>query len=94
MRVITGAAGFIGSCLVSQLNSIGITNLILVDDFSSVDKNKNLQGKFFDKQIDRVEFLEWFPNHVNIITEVYHIGARTDTTEFNIEVFQRLNLNF
>ena len=94
MRVVTGAAGFIGSCLVAQLNSIGITNLILVDDFSSVDKNKNLQGKFFDKQIDRVEFLEWLPNHVNIITEVYHIGARTDTAEFNVEVFQRLNLNY
>ena len=47
MIVITGAAGFIGSCLAAQLNNIGITNLILVDDFSSTDKNKNLQGKLY-----------------------------------------------
>ena len=94
MKVITGAAGFIGSCLVAQLNNIGITNLILVDDFSSTDKNKNLQGKLFEKQIDRVEFLEWFPNNANVIAEVYHIGARTDTTELNVEVFHQLNLNY
>ena len=41
MIVITGAAGFIGSCLVTKLNSLGKVNLVLVDDFSSVDKNKS-----------------------------------------------------
>lgn len=94
MRVVTGAAGFIGSCLVAQLNSLGITNLILVDDFSCTDKNKNLHGKDFDKKIDRDEFLQWFSKNAVMITEVYHIGARTDTTEFNVEIFYQLNLNY
>ncbi|WP_430405963.1 NAD-dependent epimerase/dehydratase family protein [Fluviicola sp.] len=38
MIVITGAAGFIGSCIVGTLNSKGINNLILVDDFSKTEK--------------------------------------------------------
>ena len=41
MIVITGAAGFIGSCLLSKLNGEGITDILLVDDFSFEEKNKN-----------------------------------------------------
>ena len=40
MIIVTGAAGFIGSCLVSKLNDLGQTNLVLVDDFSNSEKNK------------------------------------------------------
>ena len=43
--VVTGAAGFIGSCLVSFLNGAGYNNLILVDDFSQKEKDINLNGK-------------------------------------------------
>tara|TARA_B100001250_G_scaffold217388_1_gene186481 strand:- start:1284 stop:2249 length:966 start_codon:yes stop_codon:yes gene_type:complete len=94
MIIITGAAGFIGSCLVTRLNNIDITNLILVDDFSNVEKNKNLEGKSFEKKIDRIKFLQWFPHNANMITEVYHIGARTDTAEFDVKIFYQLNLNY
>ena len=59
MIVVTGAAGFIGSCLVSQLNQIGISDLILVDDFSISEKNKNLEGKEFIQKIDRSDFFSW-----------------------------------
>lgn len=45
MIVVTGAAGFIGSCLVSRLNAAGCTSLILVDDFSDEIKNLNLKNK-------------------------------------------------
>jgi ADP-L-glycero-D-manno-heptose 6-epimerase len=94
MIVVTGAAGFIGSCLVSKLNSQGLTNIILVDDFSFDIKNKNLTDKQFQKKIERSEFLTWFSLNAKDISFVYHIGARTDTTEFNIEVFNELNLNY
>ena len=50
MFVITGAAGFIGSCLVSKLNSLGAKDLLLVDDFSSKSKKQNLRNKFFSKK--------------------------------------------
>ncbi len=45
--VITGAAGFIGSCLVSLLNSYGFKKLVLVDNFDKTEKEKNLKGKHF-----------------------------------------------
>jgi len=50
MIVITGSAGFIGSCLVSKFNSEGISDLILVDDFSKIEKEKNSEGKKFKQK--------------------------------------------
>ena len=83
MIIVTGGAGFIGSCLVAKLNSLNKRRLVVVDDFSDSKKNKNLKGKIFENKIDRTEFIEWFQKNTNKITEVYHIGARTDTTEFD-----------
>ena len=94
MIIVTGAAGFIGSCLVAKLNSLNKTNLILVDDFSNAEKNKNLKGKLFNSKIERAEFIAWFQQNTHEITEVYHIGARTDTTEFDVAIFDKLNLNY
>ena len=94
MIIVTGAAGFIGSVLVGKLNSLDKSNLILVDDFSNVEKNKNLYNKQFTQQIDRSEFIEWFMKNAESVSECYHIGARTDTTEFNVEIFNELNLNY
>ena len=94
MIIITGAAGFIGSCLVTKLNSLDKKNLILVDDFSRIEKNKNLDQKSFQNTIDRDDFLSWMHQNIDKITEVYHIGARTDTAEVNVSVFDMLNLNY
>ena len=94
MIIVTGAAGFIGSVLVGKLNSLDKSNLILVDDFSNDEKNKNLYNKQFTQQIDRSEFIEWFMKNAESVSEFYHIGARTDTTEFNVEIFNELNLNY
>ena len=94
MIVVTGAAGFIGSCLVSKLNSLDKTNLLLVDDFSNTAKNRNLSGKSYNRKVERIGFISWFEQNAHEIKEVYHIGARTDTTECDIRVFNSLNLNY
>jgi len=94
MIVITGSAGFIGSCLVSKFNSEGIQDLILVDDFSKLEKDKNSVGKKFRQKIERSEFIAWFRKNFKEVESVIHIGARTDTTEFNVELFNELNLNY
>ena len=94
MIIVTGAAGFIGSCLVSRLNEEGHEDLLLVDDFSNENKNHNLEGKKYIDRIDREEFLEWFSEHAKEIKVVFHIGARTDTTEFDKSIFDKLNLNY
>lgn len=94
MIIITGAAGFIGSCLIQKLNEEGFYDLILVDDFSRDDKNKNFSGKRFSKQVHRDDFALWLKDNQLHVQFVFHIGARTDTTEMNVELFNQLNLNY
>lgn len=94
MIIITGAAGFIGSCLVQKLNDEGYFDLVLVDDFSNELKNKNFEGKKFSKQVKREDFPAWLrENHLHV-QFVFHIGARTDTTEMDRELLNRLNLDY
>ncbi len=94
MIVVTGAAGFIGSCLITKLNTEGHTNLILVDDFSHESKKANYLEKQYLQTIERAGFLEWFEQNAKSVNFIYHLGARTDTTEFNVELFNELNLNY
>ena len=90
--LVTGAAGFIGSCLVSFLNEKGLSDLILVDDFSKTQKARNLDGKAYTAKIDRDVFLRDINRHS--IDFVFHIGARTDTTEFDTNIFDKLNMAY
>ncbi|MEJ7768597.1 MAG: ADP-glyceromanno-heptose 6-epimerase, partial [Chitinophagaceae bacterium] len=92
--VVTGAAGFIGSCLTGYLNRLGYTNLVLVDDFSNPEKVPNLENKQFTEKIERDLFFNWLYQKSPSIDFVFHIGARTDTTEFDYAVHQRLNVEY
>jgi len=94
MIVVTGAAGFIGNNMVAKLNMEGYTDIIVVDDFSRADKNKNLEGKTYSAHVHRDVFMHWLENNEKKVDAVFHIGARTDTTEFDQKVFDRLNLNY
>src|SRR4051812_22205663 len=94
MIVITGAAGFIGSCIISKFNSSGYTDLVLVDDFSKDQKERNYRDKKFAQKIERSEFLKWIAGNFLTVDFVVHIGARTDTTEFNVKIFDELNVEY
>jgi len=94
MIVVTGAAGFIASNLVTKLNKENITEVAIVDDFSRESKNKNFHNNNFRLKIPREDFIEWFEKHANDIDFVFHIGARTDTAEFDKSVFDRLNVKY
>jgi ADP-L-glycero-D-manno-heptose 6-epimerase len=94
MIVITGATGFIGSCIAGTLNAKGINHLILVDDFSKTEKAANLTDKQFVAKVDRADFDQWMTDFGSEVTHVLHIGARTDTTEFDMSIFDELNIAF
>lgn len=92
--VVTGAAGFIGSALVGRLNSEGYHNIIAVDDFSRKDKVNNLEGKTLVSKVGRKDFIAWLNDFGKEVDFVFHIGARTDTTEFDKSILDAMNLNF
>ena len=94
MIVITGAAGFISSCLVAHLNKLGYKDLILVDDFSHQNKKANYENKIFKERVDRSDFFKWLDENQRFTQMIIHLGARTDTTEFNKDIFDKLNLNY
>lgn len=94
MIVVTGAAGFIGSCLVAKLNDLGVSRIVLVDDFSKPLKGHNLVDKKFLQKIERTAFIPWLKENGAQVDFIFHLGARTDTTEFDKAIFDELNLNY
>ena len=92
--VVTGAAGFIGSCLIEYLNRNGYEHLILVDDFGRDDKKPNYEDKKFITKVEREVFFDWLDQYKDLIGFVFHIGARTDTTEFDYAIHEHLNVEY
>lgn len=94
MIVITGAAGFIGSYLIGSLNKNNFNALIAVDEFSNTLKNHNLEQKHIAERIHHDNFYEWLDNNQHEVEFIFHLGARTDTTEFDRELLWRLNTDY
>ena len=94
MIVITGAAGFISSCLAAGLNEAGYNQLVLCDDFSRQDKQRNWQNKLYKEIVERDVFAIWLKANAADVEVVFHLGARTDTTEQDRDLFNRLNLHY
>lgn len=94
MIIVTGAAGFIGSCLISKLNQENFNFIIAVDDFSNPRKEANLTGKRIQERVDREAFFHWLDQNYHEVEFIFHIGARTDTTEFDRQIFEHLNVEY
>jgi ADP-L-glycero-D-manno-heptose 6-epimerase len=94
MIIVTGAAGFIGSCLISRLNNENFNAIVAVDKFDDPVKNKNLVGKKILKKVDTDNFISWFDHNFEEVEFVFHLGARTDTAEFDTELLRRMNTDF
>ncbi len=94
MIIVTGAAGFIGSNMVTRLIYEGYRDIMLVDDFSREEKYANFQDKAYNQTIDREAFIDWLDDNHKFVQFIVHLGARTDTTEFDKNVFDKLNLNY
>jgi ADP-L-glycero-D-manno-heptose 6-epimerase len=92
--IVTGAAGFIGSYMVGYLNRKGYNNIILVDDFSDWEKKSNYRNKRIADFVERDRFIEWIYHEPFRPDFVFHLGARTDTTEFDYSVHEKWNVEY
>jgi ADP-L-glycero-D-manno-heptose 6-epimerase len=84
MRILlTGGAGFIGSCLIWKLNSEGITDIVVVDELGSDEKWKNLIGKSVSDYIEKDRLLKLFEEGSlkKSFDCIIHFGACSSTSE-------------
>ncbi|MGE0267621.1 MAG: ADP-glyceromanno-heptose 6-epimerase [Candidatus Omnitrophota bacterium] len=96
MIIITGAAGFIGSCIVARLNEDGHDDLILVDHMPDDSKQGNLKGKKYVKYYDKSEFIELVRKSSlkEKVNALIHMGACSSTTLQDQEYFTQNNLEY
>lgn len=95
MVIITGAAGFIASCLAHRLlRQDPEVKLLLVDKFTFESKNKNLPDDPRCQLMERSELFDYLDRKEPEISQVYHLGARTDTAEQNVSILKKLNVEF
>lgn len=95
MLVLTGGAGFIGSCLLQKLNENGVNDIIVVDNLASTEKWKNLVGKRFEMYLQKQEFLMLMSQgKLEKIDAIIHLGACSSTTEKNADYLMANNLNY
>ncbi|MFI5134137.1 MAG: ADP-glyceromanno-heptose 6-epimerase [Chitinophagales bacterium] len=92
--LVTGAAGFIGSYMTGYLNKKGYEKLILADEFDEEEKELNLHDKIFSVRAERNNLFEWLDAEKPVVEFVFHLGARTDTAEFNYSVLEELNVEY
>ena len=80
--IVTGAAGFIGSSNVAQLNALGITDILAVDNLTRGDKFRNLVDCEIADYLDKTAFLDLVRRRALPRPEfVFHQGACSDTME-------------
>ncbi len=94
MIVLTGSAGFIASAMLQKLNEEGVEDVIIVDDFTKINKESNYIHKKFAQKLHRDDFFNWWDENPEKVNWIIHLGARTDTTEFDENVFTILNLEY
>jgi len=91
MIIVTGGAGFIGTNLVKKLIQLGYKDIVVIDN----NYNKsNFQPLFCVKYLTVEDSYLWLGFNRYHIDVIFHLGARTDTMEKDVKIFERLNLNY
>lgn len=93
MIIVTGGAGFIGSCVVRSLNEAGCSDIVIVDNISETDKWMNMRNKKYIKYVHKSKFLEELPTYENV-EAIVHMGAQSSTTERNFDYLWENNFEY
>ena len=93
MIIVTGGAGFIGSCVVRSLNEAGCSDIVIVDNISETDKWMNMRNKKYIKYVHKSKFLEELPTYENV-EAIVHMGAQSSTTERDFDYLWENNFEY
>lgn len=94
MIIVTGGAGFIGSCIVRELNNMGYEDIIIVDNIQKTEKWKNMRNKRYIEYISRNDFLDRLPEFAGKVSHVIHMGACSATTELDFDFLYKNNFEY
>ncbi len=96
MYIVTGGAGFIGSCFLAKLNSEGIDNILVVDNLGTSEKWKNLRGKRYLDYLHKTEFLSRIESGSfnEGVAAVIHLGACSSTTVSDAQYMMENNYRY
>jgi ADP-L-glycero-D-manno-heptose 6-epimerase len=92
--VVTGGAGFIGSCVIRDLNERGIQNIVIVDDLGNDEKWKNLALKKYSDIIPIDKCFSWLEGKEDEIQAFIHLGACSSTVETNADFLLENNYRY
>jgi len=93
MIIVTGGAGFIGSCVIRTLNDAGIEDIVIVDNVADTNKWMNMRNKKYLEYVHKSEFLKKMSLYKDI-TAVIHMGAQSSTTEKRFDYLLKNNFEY
>ena len=96
MIAVTGAAGFIGSNIVHQLNRRGVTDILVVDVHPSDAGQANLSPLSYLRYLTKDDFAAWLgdPSNAAELDVLYHMGACSSTTETDAAYLDENNFGY
>ena len=97
MIIVTGGLGFIGSNIIHALNACGVTDIIVVDDFTDGTKFANVSDAHIADYLDKDEFLARVKKGQRFnrkLDALLHQGACSATTEWNGKLVMENNFTY
>lgn len=92
MIVVTGATGFIGSNLIAELENRGYNDIVAIDSFGTDAKWKNVAKRSLIQYVFPEQTRAFLLKNREEISSVIHLGAISSTTEANVDLIVKNNI--